>query len=87
MEPGHGAFDLSATPVARELPAVLRPLADADAALAARADQFDATLGEPFTRRVTIAGSVVDRPRRDVRRDRIIDQRLNEIYLGLIGHC
>jgi hypothetical protein len=61
---GDGAFDLPASGVGAEPPAVLRllPLA----ALAVRADQLDPPLGEPLSQRIAVGRPVLDEPRRDV---------------------
>lgn len=83
VEPSDRPLDLLARPVATELSAVLGRLADA--ALAVRADQINATLGELLAERVAVAGLVVEQPQRDVAGESGVHERLGEVHLGAIG--
>jgi len=59
-EPGIGAFDHPSALVASELSAVF--VAPEFAVLAVRDDEVDATLGQPFSQRVGVVGTVGDHP-------------------------
>ena len=83
MEPTNGAFDDPSASVTPELASVLSWWADA--ALAVGADEIDALFGEPLAKRIAVGRLIVDECGGDVRSSRLIEQRLDEVHLGVVG--
>lgn len=84
VQGGERAFDLPTLSVTRELPAGLRRLADAT--FGVREDQFYPTLCAPRAQRFAIRGPVVNEPRRDAVSHCLMQQRLYEVHLSVVGH-
>lgn len=83
MQPADRSFDDPATSIATELSPVLR--SRSDTAFAVWADQVDVAFGESVAERIAVGGTVVDQLVRNVGSDRRVEQRLEEIHLGVVG--
>lgn len=82
VQPRNGAFDDPTPAVPAEFATILsgRP----DTFLSMRADEINASLGQTISQRIGIRRFVVDQQVRDVICRRRVQQRLNQIHLGVV---
>ena len=76
LQPANRAFDDPPSTVASERSTILSCWSDTTPSM--RTDEFDTALSQAFPQGIAVGGSIVDQTRGNIRRDRLLEQRLNQ---------